>query len=100
MDQPLQRGRRRPRRRVALPGSSDVRLRRTESEATTRKPGTRRRKPDGRNLFEGLAALVVQPSLDQLSGGFVHHSDLLVALVKITTYNEHCSAPFSEPWSV
>ena len=45
----------------------------------------------------GLTALVVQPALDQLSGGFVHHGDLLIARVKITTYNEPAaagSAPF------
>ena len=35
----------------------------------------------------GLAALVVQPPLDQLPGGFVHHGDLLIARVKIAAYN-------------
>jgi hypothetical protein len=41
-----------------------------------------------------LAALVLQSALDQLSGGFVHHGDLLIACVKIATYNQHCSAPY------
>ena len=27
------------------------------------------------------------------------HGNLLIACVKITSYNQHCSAPFPEPWS-
>jgi hypothetical protein len=35
----------------------------------------------------------------QLSGFFSGHGNLLIACVKITSYNQHCSAPFPEPWS-
>ena len=38
-----------------------------------------------------------EPSFSQLSGGLVHHGDLLIARVKITSYNEPAaagSAPF------
>jgi hypothetical protein len=38
-------------------------------------------------------------ALDKFAGGFIHHRNLLVARVKITSYNLHRSAPFSEPWS-
>src|ERR1700686_534219 len=34
-----------------------------------------------------------------VSGGIFGHGNLLIAGVKITAYNHHCSAPFSEPWS-
>jgi len=48
----------------------------------------------------GLAALVIQAPLEkQLSGGFFRHGNLLIACMKIATYNQHCSAPFPEPWS-
>ena len=40
----------------------------------------------------GLTALVVRPALDQLSGGFVQHGDLLIARVKIATYNQPAAA--------
>jgi hypothetical protein len=39
-------------------------------------------------------ALLIQPSLDQLPSGFIHHRNLLIARVKITAYNHHRSAPF------
>jgi hypothetical protein len=43
----------------------------------------------------GLTTLVVQPPLEkQFSGLVIGHGDLLVASVKITAYNQHCSAPF------
>jgi hypothetical protein len=42
----------------------------------------------------GLSALVIQLSLGQLPSGFIHHRNLLIARVKITSYNEHRSAPF------
>src|SRR5690348_17231805 len=41
----------------------------------------------------GLAVLVLQTTLGQLSRGVVDHGDLLVASMKITSYNQHCSAP-------
>jgi hypothetical protein len=41
-----------------------------------------------------FSAFVVEPSLHQLSRGLVHHGNLLIARVKITSYNQHCSAPF------
>ena len=41
-----------------------------------------------------LANLVPHSALDQLSGGFVHHGNLLIARAKITPYNQHCSPPF------
>src|SRR6267142_6542629 len=48
----------------------------------------------------GLAALVIQsPLREQLAGLFSGHGNLLIACVKITSYNQHCSAPFPEPWS-
>src|SRR5882672_2253405 len=48
----------------------------------------------------GLAALVIQsPLREQLAGLFPGHGNLLIACVKITSYNQHCSAPFPEPWS-
>src|SRR2546426_3756763 len=47
-----------------------------------------------------FAAFVVQSPLEkQLSRGFFRHGNLLIACVKITSYNQHCSAPFPEPWS-
>jgi hypothetical protein len=42
----------------------------------------------------GFSTFVVEPSLHQFSRGFVHHGNLLIARVKITSYNQHCSAPF------
>src|SRR6266404_1394631 len=36
---------------------------------------------------------------EQLAGLFPGHGNLLIACVKITSYNQHCSAPFPEPWS-
>src|SRR6266478_1158289 len=49
----------------------------------------------------GFTALVIQPPLEkQLAGLFLGHGDLLIACMKITTYNQHCSAPFPEPWSL
>src|SRR2546422_6056663 len=36
----------------------------------------------------------------QLAGFFLGHGDLLIACMKIATYNQHCSAPFPEPWSL
>src|SRR2546427_212883 len=48
----------------------------------------------------GFAALVIQsPFEKQLSGSFPGHGNLLIACMEITSYNQHCSAPFSEPWS-
>src|SRR6266849_6539392 len=42
----------------------------------------------------GLAALVVQAALDkQLAGLFSGHGNLLIACMKIATYNDHRSAP-------
>src|SRR5207245_9771960 len=35
-----------------------------------------------------------------ISGFFLGHGDLLIACMKIATYNQHCSAPFPEPWSL
>src|SRR6202011_4725425 len=40
-----------------------------------------------------LSTFVVESSLDEFAGGFVHHGDLLIACMKIATYNQHCSAP-------
>jgi hypothetical protein len=48
----------------------------------------------------GFAVFVLQPPLDQLPGGIVHHRNQLIARVKIASYNDHRSAPFSEPWSL
>jgi hypothetical protein len=42
----------------------------------------------------GFAALVIQSSLGEFTRRLVHHRNLLVARVKITSYNHHCSAPF------
>jgi hypothetical protein len=42
----------------------------------------------------GFPVFVLQPSLQQFSRGIVHHGNLLIARVKITSYNEHRSAPF------
>src|SRR5208283_122698 len=51
----------------------------------------------------GVTALVIHAPIEkQLSGFVVGHGDLLVACVKITTYNNLAAAgssPFSEPWS-
>jgi hypothetical protein len=48
----------------------------------------------------GLTALVIQSALDkQLAGLFSGHGNLLIAGMKITSYNDHRSAPFPEPWS-
>jgi len=48
----------------------------------------------------GFAALVIQAPFEKhVSSGFFGHGDLLIACVKIATYNQHCSAPFPEPWS-
>jgi hypothetical protein len=50
----------------------------------------------------GFSAFVVEPPLGQLASAFLHHCDLLIACVKITSYNHPAaagSAPFSEPWS-
>jgi hypothetical protein len=48
----------------------------------------------------GFTAFVVQPPLEkQLSGLLFGHGDLLIACVKITAYNQHCSAPFFRAWS-
>jgi hypothetical protein len=42
-----------------------------------------------------LAAFMVQAPLDEQLGGFLSgHGNLLVACVKITSYNQHRSAPF------
>jgi len=42
----------------------------------------------------GLSVFVLQPPLGQLPGGLVQHGDLLIARVKIASYNSHRSAPF------
>jgi hypothetical protein len=42
---------------------------------------------------------MLQPPLDQLSGGLVQQGDLLIACVKITSYNELARLLSSEPWS-
>src|ERR1700687_3133854 len=42
---------------------------------------------------------MLQSSLGKLSCFVVNNGNLLIACVKITAYNHHCSAPFSEPWS-
>src|SRR5260370_4214582 len=43
----------------------------------------------------GFAALVIQTPLEkQLPGGVLGHGNLLIACVKIATYNDHRSAPF------
>src|SRR5208282_3303583 len=48
-----------------------------------------------------FAAFVVQSALNKhLRGFFSGHGNLLIACMKITSYNQHCSAPFSEPWSL
>src|SRR5690348_16820448 len=42
-----------------------------------------------------FAAFVVQAALDKrLAGLFSGHGNLLIACMKITSYNDHCSAPF------
>jgi hypothetical protein len=47
-----------------------------------------------------LAALVIQSPLEkQLGSSFPGHGNPLIACMKITSYNQHCSAPFPEPWS-
>ena len=47
-----------------------------------------------------FAALVVQSPLDEQFGSlFSGHGNLLIACMEITSYNQHRSAPFSEPWS-
>jgi hypothetical protein len=48
----------------------------------------------------GFAALMIQSALDQFAGLVIGHGNLMVARVKITSYNQHRSAPFSEPWSL
>jgi hypothetical protein len=51
----------------------------------------------------GFAALVIQPPLHQFTAGLVHPVNLLVACVKITSYNQPAAAGSgllsSEPWS-
>ena len=43
----------------------------------------------------GLSTFVVQASFEeQLARGVLGHGNLLIARMKITTYNQHCSAPF------
>jgi len=62
--------------------------------------GTREFKGDRKACaIRRFTALVIQTLLGQLSARLVHHRNLLIARVKITAYNPHCSAPFSEPWS-
>src|SRR5437879_6533225 len=36
-----------------------------------------------------------QPAFDDLAGGGIEHCNLLETSMEITTYNNHCSAPFS-----
>src|SRR5487761_896953 len=48
-----------------------------------------------------FAAFVVQSALHKhLCGFFSGHGNLLIACMEITSYNQHRSAPFSEPWSL
>ena len=43
----------------------------------------------------GFFALVSQSPFDkQFACGIFSHGNLLIARVEITTYNQHCSAPF------
>jgi len=43
----------------------------------------------------GLAAFVIQAPLEKrVRSTFPSHGDLLIACMKITSYNQHCSAPF------
>ncbi len=37
---------------------------------------------------------MIQPPLHDFSCGVIQHGNLLIARVKITSYNQHCSAPF------
>jgi hypothetical protein len=67
-------------------------------------PGTRHRSLQTSVARLCFAALVIQPPLQkQFSGLVVGHGNLLVACVKITSYDYPAaagSAPFSEPWSL
>ncbi len=58
--------------------------------------------PPPRVRRDARPGFVVQPAFGQLAGDIIHHRNLLVARMKITSYNQPAtagSAPFSEPWS-
>jgi hypothetical protein len=56
--------------------------------------------PDSRRTWKagikllGFSVLMFQPALEHLTGCRIQHRNLLEARMKITTYNEHRSAPF------
>src|SRR6516165_7306157 len=56
--------------------------------------------PDSRRTWKagikllGFFVLMFQPALENLTGCRIQHGNLLEARMKITTYNEHRSAPF------
>src|SRR5690348_11706679 len=48
----------------------------------------------------GFSVEMIQPPLHHFSCRVIQHGHLLIARVKIAAYNQHCSAPSSELWSV